>query len=158
MLSAVEFAFKWERERERESPVAGPELQLARRKCSCDYKRTGHLLQNENSALSVAQQFYVPLPLPRVTRDARFDWGEKCLGIGRLGVLLSLLYPSSESRLQKNINMADIRKVQTAYISLLCISRTIPFCALNLSASILSGSDESIAILGRVVFGFETRY
>ncbi len=58
---------------------------------------------------------------------------------------------------KKHINMADTRKFQTAYINLLCISCTIAPCALDLSTSISSGFDESIPILGRVVFGFETR-
>ena len=91
-------------------------------------------------------QCYVPLSLPRAIRDAWFDLGEKCLGV----VALS-------SRLQKHINMADTRKFQTAYINLLCISCTIASCALDLSTSISSGFDEPIPILGRVVFGFETR-
>jgi hypothetical protein len=53
--------------------------------------------KNVNSAVSVAQWRYVPLPLPCVTRDAWLELGEKRLR----GVvpLLSLSNPSSESRL-----------------------------------------------------------
>jgi len=145
MLSTVKIHF-----RTGKTNLVRLRLQLTLGTCSDGTIRVGDPVQ---TAVSVAQPLYVPLPLPRVTRDAWRELGEKCLG----GVipLLSLVYPSSESCLQKHISMTGTREVQTTYISLLCISCTIASCTPDLSTSMSSGHDESIPILGRVLFGFE---